>query len=52
MRFIPRGTEIRQIDDAVEAVTKQHNISTTEISTSEINEIVQKIGIININDFF
>lgn len=45
---VPTGTEIRQIDEAVEAVAKQRNISSKEISTSEINEIVQKIGINNV----
>lgn len=45
---VPTRTEIRQIDEAVEAVAKQRNISSTEISTREINEIVKKIGIKNV----
>lgn len=45
---VPTKNEIRQIESAIETVANERNISSNEISTSEINEIVKKIGIKNV----
>lgn len=45
---VPTKNEIRQIEAAIETVANERNISSNEISTSEINEIVKKIGIKNV----
>lgn len=40
---VPTKNEIRQIEAAIETVANERNISSNEISTSEINEIVKKM---------
>ncbi len=45
---VPTKDEIIQIEAAVEAIANERNIPSSEISTTEINEIIKKIGIKNI----